>query len=66
MTQRIKIELGSCNPVTVGKRPNKAAQRRIEKALRSSYTMRQTKLNNGSECRAEALSTVKRVKLVQG
>ena len=47
-------------------RINKAAQRRIEKALRSSYTMRQTKLNNGCEDRAEALSTVKRVKLVQG
>lgn len=47
-------------------RINKAAQNRIEKALRSSYTMRQTKLNNGSECRAEALSTIKRTTIVRG
>ena len=47
-------------------RLNKQAQRRIEKALRSSYTMRQTKLNNGCEDRAEALSTIKRTTIVRG
>ena len=48
-------------------RPNKQAQRRIEKALRSSYyTMRQTTANNGCEDRAEALSTIKRTTIVRG
>tara|TARA_Y100001956_G_scaffold76746_1_gene86322 strand:- start:2937 stop:3098 length:162 start_codon:yes stop_codon:yes gene_type:complete len=50
----------------MAQRINKAAQRRIEKALRSSYTMRQTKLNNGCEDRAEALSTVKKINVVRG
>ena len=44
-------------------RINKASQKRIEKALRSSYTLRS---REAYENRAEALSTVKRVKLVQG
>ncbi len=48
------------------KRPNKQAQRRIEKALRSTYTMRQTTANNGLECRAEALSTIKRTTILRG
>jgi len=48
------------------KRPNKQAQRRIEKALRSTYTMRQTTANKGLECRAEALSTIKRINVVRG
>lgn len=63
---RPNSESNSCNSVTVGKRPNKQAQRRIEKALRSTYTMRQGKANNGLECRAEALSTIKRTTIVRG
>lgn len=47
-------------------RTNKQAQRRIEKALRSTYTMRQTMDNNGCEDRAEALSTIKRINVVRG
>ncbi len=47
-------------------RINKASQRRIEKALRSTYTMRQTTANNGLECRAEVLSTIKRINVVRG
>ncbi|CAH9013913.1 conserved hypothetical protein [Vibrio phage 249E41-1] len=48
------------------KRPNKQAQRRIEKAVRSTYTMRQGEVKSASEDRAEALSTIKRINVVRG
>ena len=44
-------------------RINKASQRRIEKALRSSYTLRS---REAYENRAEALSTIKRTTIVRG
>ena len=47
------------NSDTVSKRPNKQAQRRIEKALRSSYTTRQGSAIITTSKR-ETLSTIQR------